>query len=857
MRDESTWRRYVRLMQAFDVLRQDLVFSIRGLRRSPGLAIACIVTIALGVGANGAMFSLADRLFARPPAGVAQPDDLRRLYVKTTWTIGNVPEIRGTFTYRTFALLDGSLAPRMHLAGYTPPDTVPAVVANTPTLVHAAYVTPRYMSVLGVQPSRGRFFAADEQVMGAPVNVVVISDRFWRRALDADDAVIGKVIEINRTRATIIGVAARGFDGPDLSATDVWLPLASYPAALNGDAWYTSWFAGMNLHLIGRVVPGTPNAWISSAATAIVRRTAVPGPRGPATNAVRDTGAVMLAGPILESLKPSITPAPETAIAARLIGVTIIVLLIACANVASLLLARAMGRRREIAVRLALGVSRPRLVAQLLAEGLLLAMAAAVAALVVSAWAGSVLRALILPQTYWADSAVDVRVVAFIGLVAIGTGILAGLVPALQASRPELTEALKSGSRDGSSGAHRSRVRQLLLVTQVALSVVLLYGAGLYVHSLMRVTAIDLGFDADRVVYGAAYPLDPTGRYVDFGAAHSSPRVGYGLMEAVERIEGAPNVASVTLSTGGPMGAYGMIGAYRSNGEPVPALAKRDPVWNATTPTYLAATGSRLVRGRFFTDADRGGAPVMVVNETAARFYWPQRDAIGQCLRLIRPTEPCSTVIGIVHDSHAAEMIEGPVVQLITPFTYDSTGRPRGAFTVIARAKPGQTAAVERLVREELMQVFHGTIMPSVRSVQTIIEPQLRPWRVGLWLFGGFGVLALVVVVLGTYSVLSYAVTQRMHEISVRIALGARGLDVLQLVVGQGVRLATLGVTLGLAIALLASPLMQSLLYDTPAREPMVTLGVAVLLIVIAAAASALPARRAARTDPVMVLRSE
>jgi predicted permease len=842
-------------VQALGNLRQDVAFTVRGLRRSPGFAIACVVTIALGVGANGAMFSLADRLFARAPAGVAHPGELRRLYARTTWTIGEVPEIRSGYPYQVFALLDSGLAPRVHLAGYTKPDTMPMLVGNALTTVHGAYVTNDYMSVLGVRPALGRFFADDEEIMGHPAYVGVISDRLWHRVFAGDPAVLGRVAEINRQRTTIIGVAPPSFDGPDLGATDVWLPLPSLPASSDG-TWYRSWFSGAYLRLIGRIAPGTSNEWISSAATTIVRRTIVPVGRVGTTNAMRDSGAVMLAGPVLESLQPSITPPPEVAIATRLIGVTIIVLLIACANVASLLLARALGRRREIAVRIALGVSRPRLVAQLLCEGLILAVAAGLAALLVSVWAGNALRALIVPGTYWADSAVDARVVLFIGLVSIATGVLAGIAPALQASRPELTEALKSGARDGGAGAHRSRLRQVLLVTQVAMSVLLLYGAGLYVHSLMRLHAIDLGFDTERVVYGAVYPLDPTGRYLDWGGAHL-PRIAQGILETEQRLEGAPGIERVTLATGGPMGGFAMIGVHLRNGDPVPSLDKRDPVWNATTPSYLATTGTRLVRGRFFGDADRNGPPVIVVNETGARFYWPQENAIGKCLRLFSSTAPCATVIGIVRDSHTTHIVERPIVQLLTPFGYDSTGRPLGANTIIARAKPGQTAAVNALLRRELTRTFGPSAIPFVRSVSTIMEPQLRPWRVGLLLFGGFGILALVVAAFGTYSLLSYAVTQRMHEISVRIALGASAADVLRLVVGQGVRLAVVGVALGLAVALAASRVMESLLYDTSPRDPIVTFGVGALLVAIAAAASALPARRAARVDPVGVLRAE
>jgi predicted permease len=845
-------------LQTLENLRHDMVFAMRGLRRSPGLAIACIVTIALGVGANGAMFSLTDRLFNRPPGGVEDPRALRRLYARTTKTVGEVVTVRSGFSYRVYTLLDSNLAPRVRLAGYTAPDTMPmtADAATAASLtVHGAYVTASYMPVLGVRPALGRFFVDDESIMGSPVHVAVISDRLWRRAFDANPNAVGKTVSIDRQRVTIIGVAPRGFDGPDLSSTDVWMPFASRPASAEG-TWYTSFFSATQLRLIGRVSPETTNEWLAGVATTVVRRTRVESGPTRVTNALRDTGAVMLVGPILESLAPSIKPAPEVGIATRLVGVTIIVLLIACANVASLLLARALGRRREIAVRIALGVSRPRLIAQLLAEGLLLAAVAAVAALLVSMWAGNALRALIMPGTYWAESAVDARVILFIGIVAIGTGILAGLVPAFQASRPNLSDALKSGTRDGGASAGGSRLRQLLLVAQVSMSVLLLYGAGLFVHSLMRLRAIDLGFDAERVIYGSVELVNPNGGYIDY-AQSRSPRIGLGLMEVARRLDGAPGIERVALGTGGPMGGYGMVGIYRPDGNHVPRPDKRDPAWTATTPSYLEATGSRLARGRFFSDADRNGPLVAVVNEVAARTYWPGGEALGSCLRIFSATAPCSTVIGVLRDTHVEDVVERPVPQIISPFGYDSTGRPRGANTIIARAKSGQTAAVKALVRSELARVFPTSAVVFVDGVPDLMSKELRPWRVGLYLFGGFGFLAVIVAALGTYSVLSYAVTQRLHEIGVRIALGARTPDVLRLVVSEGLRLAMIGVAIGLLVALAASRVMQSLLYDTSPREPIVTLGVAALLVAIAAAASAVPARRAARVDPVEVLRAE
>jgi len=396
----------------------------------------------------------------------------------------------------------------------------------------------------------------------------------------------------------------------------------------------------------------------------------------------------------------------------------------------------------------------------------------------------------------------------------------------------------------------------LLLIAQMSMSVLLLYGAGLFVHSLIRLREIDLGFDSENVIYGAACLLNASGTSIDTDSCRS-PRVAQGLAEVARRLEGAPGIGRVALSTGGPMNPSGASRAFMKDGQSAPRLDDRDPQLISSTPTYLDATGARLARGRFFSVADRDGPPVVVLNEAAARTYWPQRDAIGECLRLEAATAPCSTVIGIVRDSHVAEVIEEARPQVITPFTYDSLGRPRTATRLIARASAGQTANALALVRREFAAALPAASVTFIKSTREMTATQMRPWRVGLLLFGGFGVLALTIAALGTYSVLSYAVTQRLHEIGVRIALGARTADVLNLVVGQGLRLAMIGVASGLGIALVASRVMQSLLYDTSPREPLVTVGVAALLVAIAAAASAIPARRAAGVDPVDVLRTE
>jgi predicted permease len=833
----------------FDAIWQHVPFAFRALRRSPGLAIACVVTIALGVGANGAMFSLADRLFVRPPAGIADPATLRRFYARTNFSVGSVTEITPLFSYQAFATLDSGMVARAQLAAFTPPDTIPFRIGDGEgsSIVHGSYVTGDYMSVLGVRPAIGRFVADDETVMGTPVLVAILSHRFWQRQFDGDERVIGKVVNVNRQRMTIIGVAPAGFDGPDLSGTDIWMPLPTFPAPASG-VWYKHWAAGWFLRVVGRVAPGTHDELLSSAATTLVRHDIRDN-----TNVMRDSTASILTGPILEALGPSMAPRTEVAIAKRLIGVTLIVLLIACANVASLLLARAMTRRREIAVRLALGVSRRRLVMQLAVEGLVLAMVAAIAAIVLSVWAGSALRSLVMPQTYWAGPLLDVRVTIFTLAVAAAAGIAAGIVPALQASDPELTGALKSGARDGVSG--RSQLRAALLVTQIALSVVLLCGAGLFVRSLSRIRAVDLGVDVERLVYGTVVTQSKKGPYLDDSFSLDASAMSQ-LQDAGTALAARRDVENTTFASYPPMRGYAMIGLYLADRRPVTRLDDRDPGWFSATPTYFATIGRHLVRGRAFTDADRG-TQVAVVNETAARTYWPGQNPIGQCLRLFRDTVPCSTVIGVMKNSHLEEIIEKPTAQVVSMAFVTPTGAPRGARYLVVRTAPGRIGAVAAAMRSELQKRFPASASIIVRSLPQVLEPQIRPWRLGTTIFSAFGVLALMVSALGTYSVIAYSVNQRAHEMSVRAALGARAADIIRLVVGQGARVAAVGIVLGIGISLVASRLIESLLYETSARDPLVAIGVATLLAFVAVVASSIPAWRATRADPVVALRSD
>ena len=831
--------------------RSDVTLAARSLRRSSGATAACIVTIALGVGANGAMFSMIDRLFLRPPPGVRDPSGLRRLYLRTTFSVGQVAEIHDRFTYPAFAALDTGLITRIRLAAYTPPDTMPLQFGGAIRTVHGSYVTTSYLRTLGVSPALGRSFIPEEGVLGAPAYVAILNYKLWQQTFSGDSSILGRIVYVNRQPTTIIGVAPPDFAGADLSATDIWMPLPSLPAP-NSGSWYTGSRAQAALRILGRIAPGTPNDLLANVATTVVRRTTMG-----RTNVVRDTGAVMLVGPILESLGPSIVPSPDVAITLRLVGVTIIVLLIACANVANLLLARGIGRRREMAVRLALGASPRRLIAQLLTEGMLLALVAGVVALAVSVWAGAALRAIVTPDTYSMEPVLDPRVGAVTVLIALGTGFVAGLIPAVTTSRPALAAALRGGGREGAFGRARSLPGGILLIVQVALCIMLLNGAGLFIRSLWRIRSLDVGFDAEGVVYATAAFLMPDGNYLDYGSEPATQqRLSMGIREVAARLGNLRGVEAIALTTGGPMLSYAMTSAFYENGTPMQRLDQRDPAWIASTPNYLQATGSRLLRGRFFTDADRNGPPVVVVNEIAARAYWPAQDPLGKCLVLFRPSEPCLSVIGVIHSARLSDLVEPPTAQLFTPLGYAAKGaRIRDAHYLILRTRHDNVERLKSVISAEIPRVFSERVVPLAFTASDRLAAQVRPWRLGVTLFSAFGGLALIVAAFGTYSVIAYGVNRRAHEMSVRGALGASAGALLTLVLRECIQLAAIAIVAGMLASMLVGGVLQSLLYDTSSRDPLVLVSVALIMLVVALAASSIPAARAARADPMLALR--
>ena len=817
----------------WEALAQDLRYAVRGLGRSPGLVVAVVVTLGLGLGANAAIFSIVDRLFFRVPGGVVRAGEIRRIYQTGRDELGKPV----TFPYFSFPLSEDvthAIGSRARIAAYQLDGDVTLGRGDGAPKLAVVWTGPGYFDVLGVRAERGRLLAPDELAIRSNARVAVVSDAFWRSHLGADPAVLGRSIELDKQRYTIVGVAQPEFTGIDVDAVDAWVPLAAFTGFAGSVDWRTTretyW-----IQLIARLAAGTDDREIASAATAGARSSERAARRA-------DSLLTITTGPIIAARGPGLRE-KAIPITTRLAGVALVVLLIACANVANLLLARAMRRRREIAVRLALGISRRRLMAQLVAESALLAIVAALGALLIGTWGGVALRAALMPDTHWGGAVLSPLTVAVVVLAALGCGLAAGIAPALQATRPDLTSALKQGAREGT--VHRSRLRSALIVVQAALSVVLLVGAGVFVRSLVRVEGVDLGYDADRLVFARAT-----------WDGHAEER-GAVLAEVGERLRRMPGVEHVALASIPPMRGFSMTNLFIPGRDSLPTTAYGFPTFSEVSPEFFATTGTRILRGRAFTPDDRAGAPqAVIVNETMARAAWPGEDPIGQCVHFGTRTSPCAMVVGVAEDAHRGEVVEHPTMQYFVPLDQPLFKGHDQRGVLIVRTPPERSAAVAAAARQLLHERMPGAEL-HVQRMADLLAPEYRPWRLGAALFSALGLLALLVAAVGVYSAVAYVFSQRTHEIGVRMALGARAADVLRLVVGEGVRLVGVGVVVGCLLALAAGRLIASMLYGTSPHDPVVMAGVALVLLLVAAAASLTPAWRAARVDPAEALRAE
>jgi putative ABC transport system permease protein len=815
-------------------LLRDIRYAARSLMRAPGFTLGVVLTLALGIGANATMFGVVDTLFLRPPAGVREPGRVARVYLKRT--VGMLGTFTGqTTTFPTFTdLRDAGVFERTATVKAAPMSLGRGASARQ---VNAMAVSHDYFPLLGVSPGFGRFFGADEDRPGAPP-VAVLAHGFWRRHFAGDSSVIGRTLPLGHGTYTVIGVAPAGFGGIELSPPDLWVPIQASVAigdmvpaeALTSRGWIWN-------QVMVRLKPGARVEDAAALATTAYRRGAVPESRG-------DSNAVVMLGPVQAARGPEVSS--DSKVSAWIGLVALIVLLIACANVANLLLARGVSRRRELAVRAGLGAGRGGLVRMLLAESLVFAALGGGAALLLAMWGGSAVRGLLIPDLPADLSIVDGRVLAFAAAAVLLTALLTGLAPAIQSSRTDLADALKSGGHGAT--ARGGRTRAALLVAQIALTLVLLVGAGLFVRSLRNVQRIDLGFDADQVLEAS----------VDMGSAHfaSTADANAAYLRILAALQRMPGVASAS-PTMSPFGwAFGR--SIRAEGvDSMPHTRTGGPYINAVGSDYFGTMGMPLMQGRGLTAADvPGAALVAVVSASMARLVWPGQSALGKCLFLGDDAKPCTRVVGIVGDAKRGDVLEDAQLLYYVPLAQVDSGADRGEVHALVVRSRTRAADIADAVRRE-MQAAGNLPYADVHSLAERIAPQYRSWQLGAAAFTAFGALALVIAAMGIFAVISYSVSQRTHEIGIRMALGAETRRVARMILAQGLRAAIAGVAIGAVGAYAMARGLASLLYGVPAGDPLVFSGVAAALVLVAAAAAWLPARRAARIEPMIALRSE
>ena len=811
-----------------DLLRQDVRYAARALARSPVFTLVSVISIAIGIGATTGIVTIANTLLLRPPPGVGHPGRLVML--------GRTQDGHGfdTFSFPTFQEYGAAKS----LSGAAALDLEPKAVSlmgpSGAEPIQVMSVSGSLFGVLEARPAIGRFFTAEDDRAPAGNPVVVLSHTFWKRRFDADSSIVGRTIMLNRSPFTVIGVARERFQGPFVVAPDAWVPLAAAthlgtPADIfssRGSVWLIG---------IARLATDVGVSQAQVELSTIAARLAQDFPDANGGHGVVVTPATLF---------PADMQGAITGFMVMLLVVAGLVLVIASMNVAGMLLARATVRRREIAVRLALGASRAQLVSQLVIESLLLFVTAGAAGVMLARWLVSGLLALVprLPMPLSVDPRLDWRVLGFALVVSLATGLIAGIVPALQSTRPDLIPTLKSGDGSG-AGRRRVRLRSGLLVTQIAFSMLLLMVAGLFARTLAHARSIDPGFE----------PRDVSIASIDLGLSNYNEDQGRRVAgEILERTRALPGVRSAALSAMLPLDGGGLgLGEIAVSGrQPPDPRAGWRADWNVVTPGYFATLGIPLVRGRDFADLDRAGSSdVAILNESFAAALFPGEDPVGRTLTNEGRTV---TVIGVARNAKYRSLGEAP-----RNFIYVTLGqRYFGRIHVLIKTAPGAAApggAVRRIV---------AGIDPSLpilrqQSMTEQTATSLFPQRLALYVSAGLGAVALLLVLIGIYGVTAFSVAQRTREIGVRVALGAQRSHVLAMVVRQGLVLVGIGVILGSLAAFAATRLIRDLLYGVPPTDGIALGGAAALLVLAALLASWIPARRAARLDPVIALRSD
>jgi predicted permease len=821
-----------------DSIAQDLAHAWRGIRRAPGFALVVILTLGLALGANATMFGITDRLLLQPPAGIGEPDEIRRVLV-ARW-INGLGEPSASMSYPNFVDLRDRGRSFAQVAAMSEA-TYSLGLGAEARPVRVMLVTGQYFPLLRVPPFLGRYLGEAEDVPPSGMPVAVLSYAFWQAGFGGDSGVIGRAIPLGNRSYTVIGVAPRGFNGTELAPVDLWIPLST-----RADATFEGWRESRGafwLESIARLDTGVSAEAAELDATRASRLAHLED----RDEFHRKAEARLVA---LSGGAPSGATAGTLRMSVWLLSVAAVLLLIACANVANLMLARGLTRRGEIAVRLALGVSRGRLFRQLLTESLLLAALGGLAGLAIARWSADLIRAILLPDTAWSQGPLNSRVLAVTVASTLFCALVAGLFPLWRGTRGDLATQLHGGMR--STPSHSRQFRGGLLLLQTSLCTALLIGAGLFLRSVRQVRDADLGF-RPRELALVSVDLE------SFGASRDEITAFY--RQAIDRLRSTPGIAAVGASIGAPfISNYGKR-IQVAGMDSMPRLAGGGPYYVRVTAGTLDALGVRLVRGRLLTaEDDRLGAePVTVVTERTARLLWPERNPLGECL-LVGQERTCHRVAGIIADLHLQSLDEDaenarPSLLFFTPL-----GLAAAADAVPEQLLVRTTAPLEEAletVRRALLSLRPDLPYVRMLSYQERIDGIARSWQLGASLLTVFGGLSLLIAAIGLYGVLSYAVTQRRQELGIRSALGATPESLMRLVVQYGVVAAGVGVALGAGLALAVSGRLQPLLFRTEARDPLVFAATAALVLVIALAASVLPGRRATRADPLEALRAD
>jgi predicted permease len=817
-------------------LKSDLRWAWRGLSRRPGFTAVAILSLALGIGANATVFSLANAVLLRP-LPVRDPGRLVALHTVTP----DVP-FHLQISWQNFRDLRERVRTLSSLIA-TGPATVSLSGGGRPEQVFGQMVTGDYFGVLGVKPALGRGFLPEEDRTPGSHPVVVLGDGLWRRRFGGDRGIVGRTIRMNGEAFTVVGVAPPGFRGlQPLNSPELWVPMMMYPRVMPGRLRpYFEVRGAPLLGVVGRLAPGRT---LEQARQELESVSAALAAEHPQVNERRTVVPL----PLLDTVGGPDEHAGYVRAAGLLLALVGAVLLIACANLANLLLARSAGRRPEMAVRLSLGSSRGRLVRQLLTESLLLVLAGGLAGLLLAAWARRLVP--LLGSPYLPDALeipIDGRVLAFTLGISVLTGLLFGLAPALQAGRADLAAGLGNRAREAAPGRlGRFGFQGLLVALQIALSLVALAGAAAFLRSLANARSIDPGFDHERLLV-LSFDLD--------GAGYDEARGRDLLRRMTERLEAVPGVRSAAVGENLLLVEPGLRRAVAPDGGTLTADSGPPIIvqTNAVSPAYFDTMGIRRLRGRGFTGADRDGAPaVVVINRTMAERLWAGEDPVGRRFRFLGPDEPEREVVGVVEDSRYNELGEEPQLYVFLPLAQAWSS----AVSLHVRTE-GDPEDLLAAVRREVQAVVPQVPLVDVRPMSRVLDLELWAPRTGAALFSLLGGVALLLSLVGVYGVTAYGVAQRWREIGIRSALGARHGDVQRLFLRRGMAAVIAGLALGLAGALALSRWISSMLYDVAATDPVLLGSAALLLTGAALLATWIPSRQAARVPPAVVLRQD